>query len=199
MSKLREIGYSRNRKKLEDAFKLYQNKVHMAESDLFQVVTEFAEKKLAFSLMDTDENASSYKDHAQEVAIYVWEKLHTFKGDASAFYSWVHRICYTKSMKAHNQVRKDKDKRIPLQIESEEDEGFLDDNPDLYTPARQTYVRALPDFIQGKDRLICDLIREGLDYKRIGDVLVISEAAVKLRVAKMKKKIEEMNAKSKKA
>jgi DNA-directed RNA polymerase specialized sigma24 family protein len=47
------------------------------------------------------------------------------------------------------------------------------------------------------DLKICQYIREDFDYEKIGQVLGLTENAVKLRVFKMRTKIQEMkNAKS---
>jgi hypothetical protein len=52
----------------------------------------------------------------------------------------------------------------------------------------------LPAFIQGVDLQICNYIREGYDYAKIGRVMSMTEMAVKKRIQKMAKTTQEMKA-----
>lgn len=191
MGKLSEVGYNKNRKSIESAYTKYINKEDGAEGDLFQAVLKFAESKLTSSLYNEDELAVTSEDHAQDVVIKVWEKLPTFVGDTQGFYSWISRICYTHGADAINDSRKQNSKKVPLFTESEDELGLLEDNPLIYrNNDKVNYIRPLPEFIQGVDREICNYIRNGYSYARIGELYGMTEDTVKQRVNRMKKKVE---------
>jgi hypothetical protein len=78
----------------------------------------------------------------------------------------------------------------------------MEDNPLIYARKnviRPTPMRKIPDYIQGKDRIAADWIGEGMNYKFIAKSMGTTENAVKLRVAKIRKRVMAENAKSKKA
>lgn len=190
MSRLREIGYKRNRAKIDKAFASYLAKEEGSEGVLFKAVTEFARGKMTSVLFDMDDLAEGAEDFAQDIVLIVWSKLPSFKGDCSIFYSWLNRICYTHGADAQSSSTKEVSKRVPLQIEGED--GFIDDNPALYRDEPVQYMRKLPDFIQGHDLLICNYIRQGLDYEQIGSTMGLTETAVKERVRYMRTKVRKL-------
>ena len=63
-----------------------------------------------------------------------------------------------------------------------------------YITDRPQHRRKLPDFIQGDDLKICNYIRERYSYAKIAEIMSMTEAAVTLRIARMRKTIEEMKA-----
>lgn len=198
MSKVSEIGYSRNRKAIENAYDNYVNKEQGSEGKLLQAVLKFAEAKLTSTLYNEDEVAETSEDYAQDVAVKIWAKLPDFVGDAHGFYSWVSRICYTQGVDAIKESSKETSSKVPLFTEADDESGLLEDNPLLNRSDVGTeYIRPIPDCIQGVDRRICAYIRDGRSYDRIGELLNMTGNAVKQRVKKMKKKVdEEKNAKS---
>ena len=96
------------------------------------------------------------------------------------------------------------DARVPYMVELEDDEGNLDivENPllnqrqdvrrngstYLTTPLPQ-FRRQLPEFITGIDLKICEHIRQGHDYRKIGQLLSMTERAVSRRIARMRQEV----------
>jgi RNA polymerase sigma factor (sigma-70 family) len=158
-----------------------------AEGKLYLAIIDFATGKISGDLFDSPECSADSEDYAQEVAIRIWEKMHTFSGDPSSFYPWLHRICYTKGIQAYTKTTEESSKKVPLVVEVEDSDG-LEDNPLIYKEQKPEHVRELPNWIQGVDRWICDLIREDMTYAQIGKFLHITEKAVRQRVARMKDK-----------
>ncbi len=172
------------------AYMAYLEKSHGAVNDLCNAVFQFAQGKGSNWLNDAPQHAITADDVANKAAYNVWKSLGTFKGEPDAFPSWVNRICYTAGHDALEEVEADNMGKVPLEVEHEDDPGFLSDNPLLHRQSKLTYARPLPAFIQGHDRLICDYIRDGLTYKEIGAILVMTEAAVKMRVTRMRNQVE---------
>jgi DNA-directed RNA polymerase specialized sigma24 family protein len=129
------------------------------------------------------------EDVAQDLTLYVWEHIGDLSNPA-AIYPWLNTIAFRNGKRSAQTAKDDSTAIVPLQIESEDDPDELIDNPLLHRRGRLTYGRAIPSFIQGHDRLICDYIRDGLNYKQIGVILVMTETAIKKRVAEMRKKVE---------
>lgn len=161
-------------------------------------IRPFVAKKITGRLYDSPGGIGNVEDHVQEVVIYVWQHLSDFSGEPKAFYTWLNRICYTTATKGFNEGKESRDKFEQVTVKYED--GSIGDNLNMYSdgrkrngqpiigPAQPQYAKKLPDFIQGTDLMICDLIREGYDYKRIAKFCHITEKAVRERVAKMKRK-----------
>jgi DNA-directed RNA polymerase specialized sigma24 family protein len=190
----RKAAKVRNRREVENA---YRALLDTNEQDgFYRAVIKFAKGKITTGLWNLPETSSTVDDHAQQVAFNVSQNLHKFKGEPSDFYSWLNKFCYNQKMDACNEANGESAIKAPLFVEFEE--GEFEPNPDLYPTELPTeYQRRLPEFIQGLDLKICEYIREGYDYEKVGQVLDLTETAVKLRVFKMRTKIQEMkNAKS---
>lgn len=210
MNNLKARAYSRNRNKIETSYRQYLERLPHSEDKLLKAILEFAGKKITGATFGL-KGSNSAEDYAQEVAIEVWGNLDKFSGNVDSFYPWLHRICYTAGTRAYNNDKGNLDKSAPLFVEDED--GDEVDNPVVHGSSgikrngkpvlkhtRPVHRRELPEFIQGTDLKICQYIREGYDYSKIGEVLSITEVAVTKRIAKIRKKIEDMkNAKSKTA
>jgi len=199
MKRVRDVLLRESRAKIEAAYTLYLIRAKSAENALFEAITEFARSKVCSALYESEEAHMAPEDHAQELAVYVWERIGGFKGSSASFFSWVHQLCHAKATQALDEEWVGQQGKIELFVEDEEGSGFLETNPELYSEKTLTIPRPLPKFIQGVDRLICDLIGEGLKYKEIADTLNITEAAVKMRTQRMKQKAEKYHAENKKA
>jgi DNA-directed RNA polymerase specialized sigma24 family protein len=170
----------------------YDAKVEGADERLWQIVLTFGGMKGKTDWSVIGAMHDSFVDVAQETAIAVWQRVPDYKGTPEGFY-WY--LCQTyKNMAADSftaNLRISKE-RVPLMVEDEEDSTFLTDNPALYTEEKTDYARPLPESIQGDDELLCDYIREGMDYKLIALALDITETAVKARVRRMKEETERL-------
>jgi Sigma-70 region 2 len=77
--------------------------------------------------------AETVDDWAQEVTITVWQKLHTFKGEPSSFYAWVHKICFSKVVKAFTNLKAEQRNKESLVVDKRtEDRTYRADNPNMY-------------------------------------------------------------------
>lgn len=202
---LSTLGWKKNRTKIETSYRNYLQGGDGAEGEFFKAVTAFAKSKMTTALFDSSEGTSTVEDKAQDVAVYVWSKLSDFRGEPDAFYPWLNRICYTTGASALNSANDDATKRVEMFVEDEES-GDMEDNPEIYQSGisykrngkvayqepRPQYQRDLPEFIQGTDLYICEYIREGYDYEKIGRILAISEDNVEIRVRRMREKVMEM-------
>jgi DNA-directed RNA polymerase specialized sigma24 family protein len=194
---LATVGYKRNRRGIVAAYKNLLEKKPYAEGELIKVVTAFAKSKVSGDkgLWDLEEVSDTADDHAQRVALSVWQQLPKFEGEPEQFYHWVNHICCTARKKAFKKTLKYQKARVPVIVEMEGDDGdmYKEDNP-LIRP--QEYPdelrRVLPDFIQGIDLKICNYIREGYDYEKIARVLSMTVDAVTKRVERMFKRNAEM-------
>lgn len=200
-----KVGYSKNRNKIDTAYREYLKGYPSSEDVFFKAVIEFAKVKIKSSLFDTNESKSTVEDHAQDVAIKVWSHLNTFNGGPEKFYPWLHRVCFTQGIDAFNEVKGEAEGKVDMFVE-DATTGLMEDNPEVYAsgvsykqngkqayhiPSPQ-YQRELPEFIQDTDLKICMYIRADKTYSQIADLLETTEKAVELRVARMRKKIEEM-------
>jgi len=214
LSKLGTILYKRNKRNIEVAYNDYTNKIEGAEDTLFKEIIKFAKREVSKKMFDVLDDSSAVDEQAQEIAITIWQKLNAskdtpgaFNGGPEVFYAWLHRICYTRSIDALNEIATDAKKYVPLLVEAEDGSGFSEDNPILHgkqthkqngkpvygNNERATYRRALPDFIKGNDLKICEYIRySGYDYAKIASLIGLKESAVEIRVRRMRNKIEEM-------
>jgi DNA-directed RNA polymerase specialized sigma24 family protein len=166
--------------------------------DLLGAVTKFARSKIHGRLYDSPGGVSNVDDEAQEVAMYVWEHLGDFNGAPESFAPWLNRMCFCKATAEFKTGKASRDKFEELTVQDED--GDVDDNPAIYANGKKRngkpmiggdqadLSRELPDWIQGVDRWICDLIREDRTYAQIAKFLHITEMTVRKRVAKMKAK-----------
>jgi DNA-directed RNA polymerase specialized sigma24 family protein len=189
---LAAIKHQMTRTNIEQTYNEYMKDNASHLESLLASVSKFAKSKVSSATFDEAESARTPDDYAQDITIKVWSNLSKCEATTGAgFYAWLNRICFTQSADAFNEAQEESAVRVPLFVEDEN--GFKDDNPLLNSwDDRPLYRRRLPDFIQGTDLMICNLIRDDKNYKQIGWILQISEAAVKQRVGKMRKRVSEM-------
>lgn len=185
------------RSRIIAAFEAYQRHEPFSFDELLKVVREFTYKKtyhleLEFSDFGTAETAD---DWAQEATIAVWMGLKdgTFRGNSGEeFYSWVHSIAYKKRIDGFNYILGEKENKAPMFVELHEggdvDAGtFEEENPEIYHhPVINESSFSIPESITGLDKSICDLILDNKTYAEIGELVGISEAAVKKRLQRLR-------------
>jgi DNA-directed RNA polymerase specialized sigma24 family protein len=186
------VVFKRTKKAILETYEAYTRKEEGAEAKLFNLIRNFATTKVSHAVYEVEHGSETVDDHAQEVLIYVWQNISSFRGEPKAFYAWLHRICFTKGATAFNEYKDLSSKREPIFVESDVT-GRIEDNPILnynHTPVQ--LARKLPDFIKGTDLRICDMIRSGYDYAKIAKHLNIQEKTVEMRIRRMRNKIMEM-------
>jgi RNA polymerase sigma factor (sigma-70 family) len=182
-----------NRVNIEAAYRKRLAGTDGAERDFYKIVYRFAKMRVRDKLNDSVEGIQTFEDCAQTATIAVWESIGSYKGQPEGFYSWLRRICGNVGKDGFKKNMREAKGRVPLMVSQED--GTVVENPELYENEFWVEMqRELPEFIQGDNLKICQYIREGFDYEKIAQVLSMTEAAVKQRVAWMRKTIEEMRA-----
>jgi DNA-directed RNA polymerase specialized sigma24 family protein len=138
------------------------------------------------TLGDSPRVSETVDDVAQNATIAVLTSLPTFKGKSGQSYKWAKRVIKNDCTDGFQKGMNESEMRVSLEVQNKDGDAM--DNPDLYpTETPPQYQRELHPFIQGTDLKICEYIREGYNYARIGEVLSMTEKAVKHRVARMYK------------
>jgi len=120
-------------------------------------------------------------DLSQEIFISVWNNLDKFRG-ASSYKTWIYRITVNTCLQ---YVKKEKS--IPIfGIENQtsliETEKVTDDNiPKLYNAIGQ---------LKKIDRLIIMMVLENQDYDSISEVIGIKPTNVRVKIHRIKKRLE---------
>lgn len=140
-------------------------------------------------MADLRECATTVEDAISETVVAFWKLLKDGKIHGAP-YSLLRNIAHRKATDAYNGNLEQSKIEQPLEIEDKDDSQFTTDNPLLRPDRRPQFVRELPKEFVGKDRMICNYIREGLTYKEIGTNLELTEGAVKARVGRMKGWVE---------
>jgi RNA polymerase sigma-70 factor (ECF subfamily) len=120
-------------------------------------------------------------DLSQEIFISVWNNLDKFRG-ASSYKTWIYRITVNTCLQ---YVKKEKS--VPIfGIENQtsliETEKVADDNiPKLYNAIGQ---------LKKIDRLIIMMVLENQDYDSISEVIGIKPTNVRVKIHRIKKRLE---------
>ncbi|MDY0199946.1 MAG: sigma-70 family RNA polymerase sigma factor [Bacteroidales bacterium] len=129
-------------------------------------------------------DSSTAKDLSQEIFIVVWNNLSKFKG-ASSYKTWIYRITVNTCLQF---VKKDgKVKTVPTtEIENKAsvaEDGSTENNniPQLY--------KAIGE-LNEVDRLIIMMVLENQDYDCISEVLGIKPTNVRVKIHRIKKRLE---------
>lgn len=125
-------------------------------------------------------------DLAQEIFISVWSHLDTFRG-ASSYKTWIHRITVNTCL---NYVKKESKERTLSTVEIENQtasvatEKTIDDQiPKLYNAIGQ---------LKKIDRLIIMMVLENQDYESISEVIGINPINVRVKIHRIKKRLEKI-------
>lgn len=127
------------------AYDGYKRQEPGSESTLMELVRKFAYTKLRYLDFDLNFNsgAADADDWAQEVALDVWKRLDTHRGDTGeSFYAWIHRIAFNTGADAAKSLLSEKRQRADLYLEvTDDDDGevFEEDNPEIYMNAALIY------------------------------------------------------------
>jgi RNA polymerase sigma factor (sigma-70 family) len=192
MGKSEGIVRGRTRKNLEQAYSDYLAGKEGAETALFQHVAKFAKSKISNRVYGMGEGVNAVDDQAQEVAITVWQQLPTLRKGVESFYPWLHKICFNKGIDTFKEYKAEGETKVPLMIESEDEPGEFEDNPEIYNrPHYPQKFRVLPEWFSQEDRLICAFIRDSMSYAEIGKIFGITENAVGLKIKKLRQRVKE--------
>ena len=127
---------------------------------------------------------STAKDLSQEIFIIVWNNLSKFKG-ASSYKTWIYRITVNTCLQ---HVKKDEKQRtvstteIEDKVSSVEGESTVkNDIPNLYKAIGQ---------LNKVDRLIIMMVLENQDYDSISEIMGINPTNVRVKIHRIKKRLE---------
>jgi hypothetical protein len=191
---LESLLWRQARGRVKEAYRCYADDPERYADGLFGAVIDFATRKLyplEYEFKDHG-TTETVDDFAQEVAIEVWSTIDAKKFSSPAkFYSWLNRLCFTKSKDAGKGLRRAVMEKVPLFTPVPGDEsGDADENP-LLNRFSQTVDRGfpIPEWVVGTDLAICLLIQDGItDYARIGYELGLKTQTVTNRVSLLRKR-----------
>lgn len=119
------------------------------------------------------------KDLAQETFITVWEKLSTFRNEASIG-TWIFRIATNTCL---SQIKKNEKLSKAEILVADED----NDNPDLDKEIKLLYqfISELAEL----DRIIISLELEGIKQQEISKIVGLSDANIRVKIHRIKEKL----------
>ncbi|MCU0351837.1 MAG: RNA polymerase sigma factor [Flavobacterium sp.] len=123
-------------------------------------------------------------DATQEVFIKIWEKLDTFRNEASIS-TWIYRITVNTCLL---QLRKKKTKK---EITTDTFPILLSES---YSEEKDVQLKKMYDCIQKLDetgKIIILMVLEGFEYDKISDVVGIKEESLRVRIHRIKKSLTE--------
>jgi DNA-directed RNA polymerase specialized sigma24 family protein len=183
----------------QSAYVAFLSGAQGSEDRLFGLVGRLAKLVAYDTLSGSSRVTDTLEDVAQQATIEVWANLPTFKGKSEQFYSWVKRVCRNNCLDGFNKNSKESKLWATFEVEGRENPAvqggieFKRGGVTKYQQPRIQTPRKLPGFIQDNDLKICQYIREGYNYERIGEILSITESVVKKRVAAMRKGIASLS------
>jgi DNA-directed RNA polymerase specialized sigma24 family protein len=174
----------------------------VSERDFLTTTRKFILLKVQGGLKDFTKHGITEEDVTQNALMKMCDALPRFEGTSEDYFYWLQRVIYTAVLDARKVSTKEDSRHAPLFVVNED--GEEDENPGIggkiaikrngkteYQDPRPQYSKPLPNFIEGTNLRICQLIQEGHDYDTIGQKLGLSTSAVTMRVSKMRKRIKE--------
>ena len=209
MSSYKEGKRQTNKKRLEDAYQKYIDRVPGYESIFYSEVIQHAKRKMYDIEIDNPKlgTAGTVDDYAQEVVIAVWQGLKSgsFRGDSSNIYAWIQSIIYqSKKPDFLKEIIDQRNTKVSITTVIEDDDSEADeiDNPELYKESeeRDLDIR-IPASVKGTDLTICKLMLttvqgeggkyRGRNYADIAFILGMTENAVKKRMHKLRTRLKD--------
>lgn len=119
------------------------------------------------------------QDMAQETFIIVWQKLHTFRNEASIG-TWIFRIASNNCLRQIDKEKRFPKSELPIHITEERDYSLEPQILFLYK-----CVAELPEI----DRIIISLELEDLKQAEIANIVGLSEANTRVKIHRIKEKL----------
>jgi hypothetical protein len=186
------------------AFENLKAKVAGSEREFYGGVGyEFVLKIVSKRMLDAGECATTEQDITNHI---LWELSRRNLDEIKDVYKCLSSAAKKQGGKAFLDNLEDRETHEPVLVEREDEDGgdpYKEDNPAMhgdvryrhggkpvFQESRPHFPKVLPEFIQGDNLRICQYIREDYSYAKIAEVLCMSVAAVKQRVAWMKRQSE---------
>jgi RNA polymerase sigma-70 factor (ECF subfamily) len=139
-------------------------------------------------------NEETVKDLVQQVFVKVYERLESFRGDAS-FSSWLYRLSMNHFRDYAKNIRR-KNQRFSEMEEYEVDARLgHEDTPDQNLERDQESARLFQALDELPEKYAEPLLlkyRDGMSYKVISDRLDVSVSALKVRVHRARKELKQI-------
>ncbi|GGG35809.1 DNA-directed RNA polymerase sigma-70 factor [Bizionia arctica] len=123
-------------------------------------------------------------DLSQEIFISVWNNLDKFRG-ASSYKTWIYRITVNTCLQ---YVKKDKKVRTLSPLELEHQTAIIDTEKTSHDDISELY-KAIGQ-LKKIDRLIIMMVLENQDYDSISEVIGINPINVRVKIHRIKKRLE---------
>jgi len=123
-------------------------------------------------------------DLLQEVFISIWYNLDKFKG-ASTYKTWIYRITVNTCLQ---YIKKEKKERT-YPISELENQKSAANNENITNPNIQRLYKAIGQ-LKKTDRLIIMMVLENQDYDSISEIIGIKPTTVRVKVHRIKKRLE---------
>jgi len=123
-------------------------------------------------------------DLLQEVFISVWNNLEKFKG-ASTYKTWIYRITVNTCLQ---YIKKDKKERT-YPISELENETSVTFKENITNPNIHRLYRAIGQ-LKKIDRLIIIMVLDNQDYDSISEIIGIKPTNVRVKIHRIKKRLE---------
>jgi len=181
------------RKRLEKAFENLKAKVAGADREFYDgdigVGYKFVLGKVANRMYDAGECSATEHDVTNNILFEFSQNIDKVQN----VYSYLANAAWRQGGRAFTENLEDRDTHDPLMVKVENEEGKLEkvDNPGLrgdvvykrggkrvFQDSPLRFRRVLPDFIHGVDLKICNYIREGYNYAKIGPLVGLTDAGV---------------------
>lgn len=207
---LRKARNEAQKKRLMAAFDDYR-----ATSDggsIFMEVVDFTKRHLYYLETEFSEigTATTVDDKAQEVTIAVCNVLDTFEGDALNFYKWLWKVVKNQGADLFNELKDQKYNKLQIEVQlpvkEQGQRGAWErvENPVLHKSEINPTSICFPDSFSQIDRNICTTLLEmtlvrrkdgtlddkHLTYAAVGKKLSMTEGAVKMRIQRMRAKMD---------
>ncbi len=123
-------------------------------------------------------------DLLQEVFISVWNNLEKFKG-ASTYKTWIYRITINTCLQ---HIKKEKKERT-YPISEIENQTPVANNENITNPNIQRLYMAIGE-LKKIDRLIIIMVLENQDYDSISEIIGIKPINMRVKIHRIKKRLE---------
>jgi len=123
-------------------------------------------------------------DLLQEIFISVWNNLEIFKG-ASTYKTWIYRITVNTCLQ---YIKKEKKERT-YPITEIESQTSVANNENITNPNIQRLYKAIGQ-LKKIDRLIIMMVLENQDYDSISEIIGIKPTNVRVKIHRIKKRLE---------
>jgi len=158
-----------------------KNKKELFETIYYQHQPMVLQMCLGFVKGDDD----LANDLLQEVFISVWRNLEKFKGE-STYKTWIYRITVNTCLQ---YIKKDNKVTMFSISEIENQLAVADNDENSTNPNIQRVYKAIGQ-LKKIDRLIIIMVLENQDYNSISEIIGITPTNVRVKIHRIKKRLE---------